>query len=868
MAFYACDNESPPCDGGDYVSSFPKTDSLREKLNWPEDLDIAVFAGSDITPSPACLAVSPTGEVFVGVDKMGSLGKEMNQGSIVKIIDCNHDGIIDQYTAFAQVDNPRGIIAIGDQVFVLHTRFSKETEKAENMDLIVFEDLNRDGIADGPADELIRDLSNPAYLQQRGTDHATNGIQLGIDGWIYIAVGDFGFYNATDKSGKQLTMLGGGIVRVRPDGTEMEVYTHGLRNIYDVAIDPLMNIFTRGNTNDGGGWNVRFAHQIQSGEYGYPMLFKHFTEEIIPALIDVGGGSGTGALYLDDDRWPAAYNHQPLMADWGRNQLYIHSVSPDQGSFTQTEKPFITLPQITDVDIDGSGAMYLSAWDGAGYSGSPNKGYVVRVIPKSMEYETLPDLGSSSVRKLIQYLQSNNAKTRQYAQYELLNRPKEKTTSSIWKIVKNANTDLAIRVAALYTYSQIMGKDGQEKISTLLADNELKPHVIRTLTDRLDWAKDLDPQPFLSALNDESIHSRLAAIIGLGRIGNPEAANPLLNTELDQSFVAPAIGTEGKHANPNASLIPAHLAVQSLVKIGAIDPIIQSLKTDNRDLALWAMRYIHDKKIIEALIQSYDDADIIDKHKIVNTLARLYFKEQPYDASWWWSTRPDTHGPYYKTMEWEESPLIREFLVNSWKSDGDKDFYTELNTKYRLGIDDFGIIEINQPKEDAPAVDLEKLKNKKGQIGKASIEDIMLALQKLKGDAEQGKLLFAKQGCPTCHAIDKGEIMKGPFMGQIGSIMNRQQIAESIIKPNASISQGFSTVQISTKNGDSYVGFVTEESADELVIRNIVGQATTIKTADITQRKEMESSMMPAGLANALSYEEFASLVAFLSQQK
>lgn len=83
-------------------------------------------------------------------------------------------------------------------------------------------------------------------------------------------------------------MLGGGILRVRPDGTEMEVYTHGLRNIYDVAIDPYMNMFTRGNTNDGGGWNIRFIHQIQSGEYGYPVLFKNFTEEIIPALVDVG----------------------------------------------------------------------------------------------------------------------------------------------------------------------------------------------------------------------------------------------------------------------------------------------------------------------------------------------------------------------------------------------------------------------------------------------------------------------------------------------------------------------------------------------------------------------------------------------------
>lgn len=219
------------------------------------------------------------------------------------------------------VDNPRGILPVGDQLFVLHTMFSKETGLATGMDLVVFADKNGDGVADGPSRPLIEHISNPTFLKSRGTDHATNGIRMGIDGWIYIAVGDFGFHDAVDRSGKKLTMLGGGVVRVRPDGTGMEVYTHGLRNIYDVAIDPLMNMFARGNTNDGGGWNIRFSNQIQSGEYGYPVLFKHFTDEIIPALVDVGGGSGTGSLFLDDDSWPAKYNQVPMMADWGRSQL-------------------------------------------------------------------------------------------------------------------------------------------------------------------------------------------------------------------------------------------------------------------------------------------------------------------------------------------------------------------------------------------------------------------------------------------------------------------------------------------------------------------------------------------------------------------
>ncbi len=105
-------------------------------------------------------------------------------------------------------------------------------------------------------------------------------------------------------------------------------------------------------------------------------------------------------------------------------------------------------------------------------------------------------------------------------------------------------------------------------------------------------------------------------------------------------------------------------------------------------------------------------------------------------------------------------------------------------------------------------------------------------------------------------------------MGQIGSIMNREQIAESILKPNASISQGFSTVLLTAKGNKSYTGFVTEESSTRLIMRDIGGQVYTIRKADIISRKEMETSMMPTGLANALSYDEFASLVSFLSQQK
>lgn len=870
LLLIGCTKDHENCEAIDNSEAMKITDSLAIALNWPDDLKMAYFAGPDVTPSPACLAVAPTGEVFAGVDMMGSLGKDPGKGAIVKLVDCNNDGVADFHTQFAKVDNPRGIISIGDKLFVLHTTFSKQTGKASGMDLVVFEDTDNNGIADGPSKPLIQNISSPKFLQSRGTDHATNGIRMGIDGWIYIAVGDFGFHNAVDRSGKKLTMLGGGIVRVRPDGKEMEIYTHGMRNIYDVAIDPYMNIFTRGNTNDGGGWNIRFSHHIQSGEYGYPVLFKHFTNEIIPGLADLGGGSGAGALFLEDPTWPEELNHVSMMADWGRNQLFIHHVTPDGASFKQKQEEFIKLPQITDLDIDGSGRLYLSAWDGAGFKGDSSKGFIVRAVPRDWEYSPFPDLKRASVEELVSLLNSGSAETRLHAQQELISRPGKEVPEAISEVAADKSLPLYARVAGIFTYAQAAGGKSIDKLVKLTGDNEVREFALRALADRKAFLEEVPIEPFIKGLKDPSERVQVAAITGLGRLGRVEAAEALLEVPVPPTFAAPIKGTEGPHAIPNSSVIPAHVAVRTLVELNAVDPLIKAIGSENSKIALWALRYMHDSKAVEGLVASYKGTK--DKHlrkEILTTLSRLYQKEAPYDGAWWWSTRPDTHGPYYKSIQWESSQSIKDLLVEEWKksSDVEKKFFADLNGSHRMGITMFGGEEALAIQEEVK-VDFDKIRNEKGQIGKTSIEDVMLALDEIKGEPALGKSIFLKQGCVACHSINTGETMKGPYMGQIGSIMTREQIAESILKPNASISQGFASVLLTTKDGKRYMGFISEESANKIVIRNISGEVYTLKTENIMERKELENSMMPAGLANSLSYEEFASLVTFLSQQK
>ena len=848
-----------------------RLDSLAAANNWPADLNITHFTGPDITPSPAVIAVAPQGEVYVGVDMMGSLGKDPDRGYVVKLVDCNNDGIVDSESIFAKVDNPRGLLPLGNKLYVLHTVFSGETGLADGMDLVVFEDTDKNGVADGPPTPLIEHISNVTYLRERGTDHSTNNIRMGIDGWIYIAVGDFGFHNAIDRSGNELTMLGGGIVRVRPDGTEMEEYTHGLRNIYDVAIDPYLNIYTRGNTNDGGGWNVRFIHQIQSGEYGYPVLFKHYTEEILPALVDVGGGSGTGALFMDNPTWPDAYNNVPMMADWGRSMVYIHRLSPNGPSFLQEEEPFLTVSQVTDLDVDAAGRMYLSAWDGAGYRGDSTIGYVLRAVPTDWEYTAFPDLDELTTKQLAYILKTGSAEARLYAQQELVARSDAEANQALLKAARDKKSPLKVRIAGLFGYLQAAGENSIDDIVSLSEDETVREFALRALADRKHLSSQVPIEPFIQGLKDPSDRVKVAAAIGLGRLNQPEAIDALLRIPVPPTFASPARGTEGPHATPNAATVLPHVAVQSLVDLHAVDACIAAIGGPQSDLALWALRYMHDPGAVDGLIDAYEATDDPTlKRQIITTLARLYHKEAPYDASWWWGTRPDTHGPYYKTIAWESTEKIGDVLLREQGTTyaNEQSFFAEMNAKFRLNISEFGMPEEAIADEETSNVNLTEIASERGQVGRSSIEDVMLAIDEIEPDTALGRQLFTQQGCEVCHNLNMDEVMKGPFMGQVGGIMSRDQIAEAILKPNASISQGFATVLIVTNDGESYLGFVSEESADRVTMRNIAGQVFTISADNIQSRQEIENSMMPEGLTNSLSHAEFASLVGFLSMQR
>jgi putative heme-binding domain-containing protein len=107
-----------------------------------------------------------------------------------------------------------------------------------------------------------------------------------------------------------------------------------------------------------------------------------------------------------------------------------------------------------------------------------------------------------------------------------------------------------------------------------------------------------------------------------------------------------------------------------------------------------------------------------------------------------------------------------------------------------------------------------------------------------------------------------------PALSEIGSKLPKEAIYDSIINPNASISMGFETTQLQTKDGTVAIGIVRSETNDELVLALPGGATNKFGKRDIVKREKLPTSMMPSGLNQALSQQDLVDLVEYLASLK
>jgi putative membrane-bound dehydrogenase-like protein len=635
--------------------------AILKDVKVQEGFEVSLFAPPQSANYPVFIAAAPDGTLYVSSDGNGSLGRNPHRGRILRLKDHDGDGRADEVKEFVKdVDAPRGLVWDKDRLYLVHPPH-----------LSAYIDKDGDGVAD---EEKVL-VKNIAFgYKDRPADHTTNGLSLGIDGWLYIAGGDFGFMDAVGTDGKHLQHRGGGVIRVRPDGTGLEIYSTGTRNILEVAISPLMEIFARDNTNDGGGWNVRFHHFTGLDDHGYPRLYKNFNDECIQPLADYGGGSGCGAVYIDEPGF-GKWNNAPFTCDWGTGALWHHQVKPKGATFEETEKPqpFIQMTRPTDADVDGNSRVYCASWKGATFNWEgPDVGYIVQVRPKGFKPEPLPDFANASDAELVKALGSASNRRRMDAQRELVKRGAvQKEAVALTQLIRNKDVNAVSRVSGIYTLALGAKKQADYNVSLQYPQSSEEWKVV--LAAHRAWPRFGPNDRTTATLN--IANGKEGSVYADSRMVAQEA---LILKQLNEEVGTPAqkAAYVAQYLNTSIDPVARHSVIRALGMSKASAHCFAVMDLEDKSDApkmdvvtakacLLALAMMHQPEVVTGLIERLAKAtDPTLRQGILAALCRLHFHEGEWKGDSW-GTRPDTRGPYYQPEAWSETPKIAAALKDA-----------------------------------------------------------------------------------------------------------------------------------------------------------------------------------------------------------
>ncbi len=312
------------------------------------DWRLELVAAAPIVNHPSVVCTAPDGRVFVAEDPMDITAPA--DARLGRILCLHPDG---HQTIFAaNLHAVFGLQYLEGKLYVLHNpKFTRFTDDQ--------------GVGQDRVDLLEQTNPNPWALDWN--DHVPANFRLAMDGYFYVAIGDKGLYHCRGRDGSEANLHGGGILRLRPEATELEIFSTGTRNILDVALTAEDEIFTYDNT-DEHQWMGRLTHMVDGGFYGYPHDFIPRRPYTLWMMHDFGAGAACGALAYNEDALPAEYRGDLFLADFGKRQVIRVRLERDGANFRVAahEELFRDMPEDfrpvgLTLSSDGLG-LYLCDW--------------------------------------------------------------------------------------------------------------------------------------------------------------------------------------------------------------------------------------------------------------------------------------------------------------------------------------------------------------------------------------------------------------------------------------------------------------------------------------------------------------------------
>ncbi len=519
-----------------------------------DGLEMKLWASEPLFANPTCIDIDHKGRVWVceSVNYRNKLHrkKTLNRPEgdrIVILEDTKGAGKADKAITFYQAPDfiaPLGIavakdpVGPGYKVYVCHSP-----------DILLFEDKDGDGKADGPPKKLLSGFGGYDH------DHGVHGILIGPDGKLYFSVGDQGVHGLQSADGRgrkwhsnDTDCRAGTIWRCDLDGKNLELLAHNFRNPYEPCVDSFGTIFISDNDDDGNQ-QTRICYVMPGGNYGYHPRGpgqSHWHEEqpgVVPKILRTYFGSPTGMCVYEGTLLPKKYWGQLLHTDAGPRHVRCYHLKPKGAGYDVEREDMVTSTdnwfRPSDICVAPDGSVFVADWYDPGVGGhgmgDTTRGRIYRLAPKGNKY-SVPKVDIDSREGLLQGLASPNRAVR-YMAIAMLNRMELEKAVEILRPAISQKEKPFLRARALWHFAVIGQPLGRQPRPTIVdstcsilndADPRFRIAALRTLYAAFNLAPcDLvvheTPEPWWRLVKDPSAAVRREALLLL-RDGEPKTS--------------------------------------------------------------------------------------------------------------------------------------------------------------------------------------------------------------------------------------------------------------------------------------------------------------------------------------------------------
>jgi quinoprotein glucose dehydrogenase len=393
--------------------------------------------------------------------------------------------------------------------------------------------------------------------------HGISGVMLGPDGRLYWEVGDIGF-NIMDRSGKRWAYPNqGAVLRSELDGSGVEVFAAGIRNLQEFSFDEHGNLMSVDNDGDHDGENERVVYIPFGSDSGWRSNWQYgkYTDArnnrynvwMDEALYKPRHERQAAYILPPVQSWHAGpsgmvYNPGTALSEAWRNYFFVTSFPGSSsnariygfrlkesgaGATYEDEKLLLRGVLAIGMRFGAEGALYLTDWINGWDSKDQGRIWkldtpstVGSAARKEVQTELRADFRSRPVAGVSGLLRHADMRVRQKAQFELARRG---DVQPFLATARDASAGLG-RLHAIWGIAQLARRQPTHAshLADFLADPdaEVRAQAARMIGD-VRYAATGDR--LLPLLNDAAPRVQFFAAEALGRLAHKPAVTALVS---------------------------------------------------------------------------------------------------------------------------------------------------------------------------------------------------------------------------------------------------------------------------------------------------------------------------------------------------